>query len=505
MAETLDPLGEVYTGRDNSGSANIIGPRSRQSVADYFVGELKNRAAKKQAIKDAQLKMVDPGNIKSWDRDMPHFQELRNQYSQAAIDYEQKYGQDKAADIVKYNDLLKKKEEMYNSAAASEAHRSIYEHYDKQLSEHPENYGDDARKNLEQWADKSFDQRIGNTPEITEKAADYMKSFKELPKPEGKEVAREVQDAKNPGFTRTSKTVEYDKEKDLPIIDAFMLHSPRDAAKAIQDTYAIKSSDPKFMEQYTAQPTPEAQTKFLYHETVDRLADMREAQIKTENNQGLQAIPEHTSKTISLGLGLDDLVKNGTVVKDESFTSKTPQGKPYGTVAPFASSYKSTGVTVITANGRTLDLNSGTQFKDQRQFKFNPGSTKVIPIKEKDGSITYEPYVFGQAVDTKNVPSGTELTVDESGNFKIGDKYVEKQNVMDVAVPLDKAKNFLQQKPNEQPTKWAEEAATRLNSQKSSPAAQTPAASSAEVERKTKDGKIAVYDANTKKFIRWKK
>lgn len=502
MAEATDPLGLVYTGRDNSGAANIITPRTRRSYADIFIDEIHKQAAKKTAIKDAMLKMVDPGNTKSWDRDMPYMQKLRDQYSTLAIDYEQKYGQNKDADIVKYNELLKKKEEMYSAAAASEAHRSIYEHYDKQLNEHADNYGEDARKNLEDFANKSFDQRVGTMPEITQNAADYMKSFKDLPAPQGSEKAWEAPDPANPGFTRTQKGTVYDREKDEPMLHAFMLKSPREASKAIQDTYAINESDPKFMAQYTGQPTAKDQTRFLYDKTIDRLAAMRASQIKTTNDQGLQPIPEHTAKSTMMGWGLDDAIKNGVVSKDVTFTANDSKGKPYSSTFNYFSSHKSTGVTVVTVNDKTLNLQGGDFFKDQRQFKFNPGGTAVMAVRQKDGSYKYEPYEVGQAVDTKNVPAGQELTVDESGNFKIGEKYVEKQNIIDVAIPLDKVKNFLQQKPNEFPTKFAYEGAERLNAAEQKPA---QAESVEEVVRTTGDGKKAVFNSKTKKFIRWQK
>lgn len=155
--------------------------------------------------------------------------------------------------------------------------------------------------------------------------------------------------------------------------------------------------------------------------------------------------------------------------------------------AKYSLPVKSTTSTIVTGSPDMMDLSSNHDIKDRAQFNFLPGGIKVVSIKGK-----WVPMVYGQA---------TDKAVDENN---------KEYNVTgDIAVPLSTVEDFLNSKPYETPTKWAYEGAQRENSKGSSAPATSAAKPSApaqvsEVSRvDKKSGKTAIFDANTKKFLRW--
>lgn len=435
MAE-IDPLGEVAQGRDNTGSANIIGPRVRRSYADVFIDEIGKRQSKRAALQGAAQKMLDPGSFKAWDKDLPYMQSLRDNYTQLAVDYEQNIGKDKNLDAVKYNNLLQLKDKMFHAAGASDADRQKYEDYQKIALVNRDKLSPDALKNLEQWANTPFEKRVGTEPQLAAAKTNWMEEYLKTPAVGEKEVGSESPSKTSPGFTNVYKGQQFDEEKSLKKAAQFLTQETSAADAAISDAEKLINADQHLSAQYNATTDPTAKKKMAFAVAQQQLVDLDRSRAKSGGVQSLQPIPKGLQGE---GYGLKEMLSQGLVKKEVPRTAvydgKPGQAQPSAYAMPVIADKE----TVVPANTEVIDLATNKAVKDAAQYNFKPGSIHIIKVGGE-----YKPYVFGKTVEYEQNVLGETKPITKN----------------DIAVPFYLVKNVVAEK---NPVAWVDEAVKDAN------------------------------------------
>jgi hypothetical protein len=202
----------------------------------------------------------------------------------------------------------------------------------------------------------------------------------------------------------------------------------------------------KTYEQYESGRLPQWQTmnddQKMQAVKSNNLQDMKRQAGVDVNTQVVSPFKKSDKKTKG-GEGFDDLLQAGVITPYEQVQIKNAQQKDVKADARYVLPFKSTTSTVVTSGKDVIDLNTNHAIGEEKQFNFLPGSIKMIKVKGE-----WKAYVHGQMTDTR--------VSDQEGSpdYKV---------MGDVAVPLDKVKNFLGSKPYEVPTQWVPDALDRLN------------------------------------------
>lgn len=406
MAEALDPLGEVYQGRDNTGSANIIGPKSRRSVADLFIDEVRKRGVQKAALKDAQRKMLEPGNLKAWDKDLPYMQKLRDEHTKMLIDYEQNVGKDKNADIIKYNQILDHKDMMFHAAGASEADRIKYDSFIKEALVNP-NVTPDFGQKVNEWSNIPTEQRLGTDPDLKRAPVDWKTDYMKTKAVGSYTTGSEKASPDNPLENVTHEDKVFDKGKAEKKAMQWMSQMGNPQHQAYEDARSFIENDPHLKAEYDKADEKTRQHQ-VYNVAVQQLVDIDEALADVSHKQGLQAIPQPRegsgakakiktvaelkpiTETHDLS-GVRDDVKGGVqkfgVEKEGGFTF------PKYTIQP-------TDLNFYDEKTRKMDNLPGTQTIDIQDVNMYPYLKQEVTYKTKGAD--------GKDID-KTIPQGALL------------------------------------------------------------------------------------------------
>lgn len=161
----VDPLSEVYQGRDNTGAAYII-PSSKIRASDLFVQEMRQRQAKSNALKDTWGNLADLDKQSRWERDTPELQAARDQYLTKVATYS-KAGVDPLRHPEVHAELAGDRDKMLHMAMGSLASKELYNEAVKTVVTAKD--GDianpqDALAKIEEWAKRPVATKLRVNP-----------------------------------------------------------------------------------------------------------------------------------------------------------------------------------------------------------------------------------------------------------------------------------------------------------------------------------------------------
>lgn len=161
----IDPLSEVYSGRDNSGDAYII-PSTRRTAVDTFYMEAQKaaaqKAANKKALDEAYAKMDDLGNVQAWERDVPYLQKKRNEYTTFLANM-YKSGVDPRSNPDVWKKATDMRDELKMSMLVSAQDKERFNTWDKETLMNHDRYTDDSRPNLMKWGELELPTRANSS------------------------------------------------------------------------------------------------------------------------------------------------------------------------------------------------------------------------------------------------------------------------------------------------------------------------------------------------------
>lgn len=511
MAELSDPSGAVYLKRDNSGEAAILRNSDQNTPADFFLRHQEKQAAleaarkKKAEEEKAQpitedytpenrviTQVTNPDDIAELSNDITNAKTegamLTHAYKTGKLkdaDYttqwqQHQYGT-KAATLGKIT--LAAKENTYRETMA------------KQMRDHPDDYADEDKQHIQDFYKKPIGQRD-------------MKPIERL------------SDVKTIGYAG----------KDLTIKNTT---TDRINADGTKTTVQVKTIEPYDLNQRAEyiEAADDKQARALKKQHERAISQNEDVSIPIVNSKGEETTTVRPAKDLSFKEWVKAKILNETGSKlmtsvkqtiPKADQLKTSSGSSY-TAGTYQYDYLKNNdgteeVTVKKTKGGSVEKETFTD-RDGKQFEGTFSGYEYNPARDGDKNIkifvdrVYKPISGKIRVD---IATGKQLKEGEksaSGDSRDVRMYVTREpKSVRVTVPptnenMGKAKfggvSFwdIRDAVGKGQTGTVE-AGGKVKSTRTSTS--TAAKQSNEVERKTKDGKVAVFDATTKQFIRYK-